>query len=51
MIEGATSKPFSLKTDAINIQRFPYKEQIIQHSKEKFGRKKEVIEQVFTLVW
>lgn len=48
MIDGATSKPFSANTNTIGMQPYAYREEIIQHSKEQFGRLKEVVEHEIT---
>lgn len=44
MIDGATSKPFSANTNTISMQPYAYREEIIQHSKEQFGRLKDEVE-------
>jgi len=44
MIDGATSKPFSATTAPIPISQHSYKQEIIQQSREQFGRLKETVE-------
>ena len=45
MIDGATSKPFSATTTAILQNVNSFKQEIIQHSRELFGRVTEEVEQ------
>lgn len=44
MIDGVTSKPFSANANPLTLQRFPFRAQIIQHSREQFGRLKDEVE-------
>lgn len=44
MIDGATSKTFSAKTIPLQPYTQSYKEYILQHSREKYGMQREVIE-------
>lgn len=44
MIDGASSRPFSATTTPITLQPHSYKQEIIQYSREQFGRLKESVE-------
>jgi hypothetical protein len=44
MIDGTTSKPFSAKTLSTKPFEYPYKKQIIIHSQEQYGKRKEIVE-------
>jgi hypothetical protein len=44
MIEGATSKPFSATTTPLPTSIYSYKAAIIQHSREAYGKEKEIVE-------
>jgi hypothetical protein len=44
MIDGATSKPFSALTLPVKPYTTSYKDQVIQLSREKFGRERNKVE-------
>lgn len=44
MINGVTSRPFSMQTIPPNLQTFGKKESVIQVSRERYGRRREVVE-------
>ena len=45
MIDGVTSKPFSMRTLPVSGTRFESREKIVRVSRERYGRPKEVVEE------